>query len=204
MQLRGYFNMKRIQLILEPRLIPRFFLFLRQGVELRTRVGCSVKALLCDELGIRTEYLDERVQTLFLDGKPVDDVTSARVPDGSTLALSAAMPGLAGATLRKGGFYARMRGHISHKEETAPLRSRQGTVILKLFNFVGKELGPGFLKQGVWIKGKALEDFFQTQGDDFWGGCEEVHVDGKAIAPDQLPNVRWGEKKVFLQLHPSG
>jgi hypothetical protein len=195
--------MKCIQLTLEPRLIPRFFLFLRQGVELRTRVGCSVKTLLCDELGIRPEYLDERVQTLFLDGKPVDDVTSARVPDGSTLALSAAMPGLAGATLRKEGFYARMRGHISHREEPAPLCARQGTVILKLFNLLGKELGPGFLKRGVWIKGKALEEFFQTQGDDFWAGCGGIRVDGKTIAPDQLTNVRWEEKKVFLQLNPS-
>ena len=35
----------------------------------------------------------------MLDGKPVDDIGSSFLHDGSTLALSAAMPGLVGATL---------------------------------------------------------------------------------------------------------
>jgi hypothetical protein len=101
---------------LEDELIPRFFQLLQQGFAVKVQAGCSVKTLLCEQLGLSPEYLEERIQTIFLDGRPVDDVNSAIIEDGSTLALSAAMPGLAGATLRKGGYYAPMRGRGGSSE----------------------------------------------------------------------------------------
>jgi len=60
------------------------------------RVGLSVKKVLCEQWGISPEYLDKRVKTIFLNGNAVDDIDKAILQDGSTLALSAAMPGLAG------------------------------------------------------------------------------------------------------------
>jgi len=66
-------------------------------------VGCSIKNLLCNQFDITPEYLSDRISTIFLNGKPVDDVESAIIKDNSILALSGAMPGLVGATFRKGG-----------------------------------------------------------------------------------------------------
>ena len=62
-----------------------------------TPVGCSVKTMLNNTLGMDDNYVEDRIKTIFLDAKPVDDINTACINDGSVLALSGAMPGLAGA-----------------------------------------------------------------------------------------------------------
>jgi len=168
----------------------------------KAQVDCNIKTLLCEQLGLDPEYLETRIQTIFLDGRPVDDVNSAIVMDGSTLALSAAMPGLVGATLRKGSYYASMRSQISYREMALPKPPHKGIIFLKLFNLILKELGPIFLQKGVWINGKDISDFFIRQPDDFWKGCEEARIDGKKIDLDKLLDITWVNKHVFLQLMP--
>ena len=56
-------------------------------------------------------------------------------PEVGVLALSGAMPGLVGATMRRGGYYARMREGITHEETgKADGGGEQGFVVVKLFN----------------------------------------------------------------------
>ncbi len=90
-----------------------FFQFLQGGFFLGASVGCSIHELLCEQLGLGEEYVLQRITTLFLDGKPVDDIDSAVVRDGATLSLSAAMPGLVGAAMRRGGAFASLRSSIT-------------------------------------------------------------------------------------------
>ena len=87
---------------------------LTPSFRVRAQVGNDLKAFVCQQLGVHEVYFEERIQTIFLDNKPVDDVTKTVVRDGSVMALSAAMPGLVGATFRKGGQYSWMRKAISH------------------------------------------------------------------------------------------
>jgi hypothetical protein len=101
-------------------LVAGFFLLLQQGVKIRRRVGCSVDIFLREEIGAAPETI-EKIQSIMLDGKPVDDISSALIHDGSTLALSAAMPGLVGATLRRGGAYS-----PTMKQGKHALRERAG------------------------------------------------------------------------------
>lgn len=54
-------------------------------------------------LGLPHFYVEERIQTLLLNGLAVDDPDTAVLESGARLALSAAMPGVLGATLRRGG-----------------------------------------------------------------------------------------------------
>jgi len=187
-------------LCLEDDLIPRFFQLLQQGFIVKAQVGCSIKTLLCQQLDLSPEYLEERIQTIFLDGKPVDDVHSATVKQGSTLALSAALPGLVGASLRKGGYYAPMRSQISYREVTPSGPLQEGVIILKLFNLTLKELGPTFLKRGVWIDGGDLSDFFKRQPDDFWSAFKAARVDGKKFDLEKIPEIRLADRYVLLQL----
>jgi hypothetical protein len=190
----------KLSICLEGALVPSFFQLLQQGFAVKAQAGCSVKTLLCQQLGLSQEYLEERIQTIFLDGRPVDDVNSAIIEHGSTLALSAAMPGLAGATLRKGGYYAPMRSQISYRQVTTSKPLQEGMIFLKLFNLVLKELGPTFLKQGVWINGKDLSDFFKRQPDNFWAGCHMAQLGGKDLDVAELLEVKWADREVFLQV----
>ena len=159
-----------------------------------------MKSLLCEQLGLDPEYIEKRIKTLFLNGKPVDDINSAIIRNGSTLALSAAMPGLVGAVLRSGGFFASMRSTISHREETAVERPQEGMVSLKLFNILLREIGPAFLGRGIWILGKDLQNFIEGKLDDFWTGCKKATVDGKEVDLKKLSRIKWAAKDVFLRL----
>jgi hypothetical protein len=124
-----------------------FFLPLQEGIAIKTQVGLSIRTFLEQELGLTPEFIREKIKTVFLDGKPVDDFDQAILKDGSVLSLSGALPGLVGATMRSGGFFAGLRSQITYQEkESAPLQ-KEGTITLKIFNLLLKELGPIILKK---------------------------------------------------------
>jgi len=127
---------------------------LQRGVFCPIAARCPVGDFLTGQLGIDPAYIRDRIATVFLDGSVVDDLTTAIVRPGSTLTLSAAMPGLVGATLRRGGFYSAMRSEISWKAgdgERDGADGPPGTVRLKLFNTVLREIGPALLQRGVMV-----------------------------------------------------
>jgi len=189
----------KISLTVKPDRMSLFAPLLGQGFTLKIQAGISVRDLLCRQIGVSDDYLDQRIQTIFLDGKVVDNVDTAVIRQGSALALSAALPGLAGATLRRGGAYAAMRSQISHKNNTVDDSSENGTVMLKLFNIVALELGPMFLKQGIWIDGKILELFFQRVPDFFWDGCLTAEINGLSQHVRELSLLKL-EQQIFLKV----
>jgi hypothetical protein len=187
-------------LCIKDNLVPSFFQLMQRGFMVNARVRCSIKSLLCRQLGLIPKYLARRIQTILLDGRPVDEVESAVVKQESTLALSAALPGLVGATLRKGGYYAPLRSHISRSETASSQPIQEGTIFVKLFNLILKELGPTFLKRGIWINGRDLADFFKRQPHDFWSGCKCATVDGKKLDLDKLAHMKWPGRHVLLRV----
>lgn len=139
-----------------------FFPLLQQGVTVPATVGCSLKSLLCDQFAIPADYVTERVTTIFLNNSPVDDLEGTIIQDGSRVTLSAAMPGLVGATMRRGGFYAALRQGISHVTDGGAAAGKCGTVRLKLFNLLLAELGPLVLARGLILERGELADLLQT------------------------------------------
>jgi hypothetical protein len=191
----------RLSLIVKTALVPIFFQLLGQGFKVNVQTGCSVKELLCNQLGIDEDYLAERIKTIFLNAKVVDDVNSAIVNEGSILALSGAMPGLVGAILRSGGFYAAMRSQISHDKTRSPLPLQgTGKITLKLFNLVVKELGPVFLQKGILIKGHRLHEFIARQFEKLSSACKRCSLDGNSIDLKKLLDIDWKNEHVFLQV----
>lgn len=168
-----------------------FFSFLRQGFMVETPVGCSVKTMLNNTLGMDDNYVEDRIKTIFLDAKPVDDINTACINDGSVLALSGAMPGLAGATLRRGGELASFRGSISCRSDGKNALSQEGHVVLKLFNLLVNDLGPIFLKQGILLKKKQLEDFFDSRPVDFLPSLKSAYLDGHEINLDTWSEIKF-------------
>lgn len=133
-----------------------FFPLLQKGIGMRARLGIPVSAFLREGLGLSDATIEARIQTVFLDGRPVDDIEGALLREGSTLALAPAMPGLMGAMLRRGGYYAPMRNGITHRGDAAPQGTGEGLITVKLFGTALRELGPALLARGVVVDGKGL------------------------------------------------
>jgi hypothetical protein len=187
----------------KPGLVPLFFPILQRGFTVGIRTGCSVRALLSDQFGLSGEIIEGRIQTVFLDGKPVDDIDASIVQGGSILALSSAMPGLLGASLRRGGYYARMRSQISHVEKGEPSRRVDGRIVVKLFNLTIRELGPLFLERGIWLDGEEAGDLFKNRIRDVSEGCVQARVDDRIADPTEILSLDFSAGGVFLQVRPA-
>jgi hypothetical protein len=72
------------------------------------------------------------------------------------------MPGLVGATMRRGGFYAALRQGISHVTESGTAAGEGGTVRVKLFNLLLAELGPLVLARGLILERGELDELLQN------------------------------------------
>lgn len=189
-----------VTLTCEPPLHLFFALLFQQGFMLRARMGSSIREVLCDQCGIENDYLDERINTVFLDGKPVDDVDTAKISEGNVLALSASLPGFAGAALRKGGYYALMRSGITHTEDSGAGSQSDGFFTVKLFNIVAEELGPRFLANGVWLESGAFEEFFRGRATSVQSRCLALEVDNRKVDAAAFVEEEWSKKYKLVML----
>ncbi|MBM3299682.1 MAG: hypothetical protein FJY85_06990, partial [Deltaproteobacteria bacterium] len=177
-----------------------FSLLLQNGFRLRCMLGASIRTVLCDQFGVTEDYLDNRIGTLFLDDRPVDEVNGAVVRVGATLALSAAMPGLVGAAMRKGGPIASFRDGITHTGSEGVVTREEGFFTLKLYNMVARELGPLFLKRGIWVQADDLNEFFRTRSNMFWAGCQRIELQGVELLLEELLRGQWASEAVEVLL----
>jgi len=192
-----------LSLVVKPEYVQRFICFFTEGVMLPITTGGTLQETVCEQLGVAAEYFEERIQTIFLNFKAVDRPEEARVQAGAIVALSAAMPGLVGATMRRGGTYAPLRSNISFTETDGSLEREQGRITLKLLNMVGRELGPGFLAKGVYLTGEQLADFLVRSGGDLKAGCREAVLDAESTNWKQLCERDWAGRQVLLKVTSS-
>lgn len=181
------------------RILP-FFPLLQTGIDIPIENSISVQAILSEICGLTDAVIKNRIQTLFLNGNPVDDFNTAMVNSGDTLALSAAMPGLVGATMRSSGKLACFRSNISHRDSPGRASRPTGTVSLKLFNLLLKELGPGFLSRGVLISAKKINEFLNGFSPEDRQACDHVKLNGKPIDLADLSQIEWQAEMVALQV----
>ncbi len=173
---------------------------LQQGFWVKAPIGSSVKQLLCKQYMVEADYLMQRISTILLNGKPVDDVETAFLKDGSTLALAAAMPGLVGATMRRGGYYAAFRNTITHQGDAiAADPNKEGMVKIKLFSQIIPELGPLFLGSGIWVKNEDAAYIFKHRFQSLEPFISSAERDGQEIDPNHLANLNWTEN-LFLKI----
>lgn len=137
----------------------------------------------------------------MLDGKPVDDIGTALLHNGSVLALSAAMPGLVGATLRRGGAYSSFRSAITYHESGTACTPGEGWVRIKIFNLLMAELGPDLLRKGVLLRSADLLGFLAERAREFQQGCS-VTLNSRSIDVGMLDrNAGLGKAdQVFLSV----
>jgi hypothetical protein len=97
---------------------------LREGVAVSLRPGLSLRQTMVQDLGFCPECVEERVQTVFLDGSPVDDIDADQARQGCTLALAGALPGVAGIAMRRDSPVGVFREGIAH--DAMPDNRRRG------------------------------------------------------------------------------
>ncbi|MCP4132686.1 MAG: hypothetical protein GY754_17100 [bacterium] len=168
-------NITTISLRAENRVVSMVLILLQRRFGIQAKTGCCIREFLAEECGIDEGYIIEKIKTIFLNSKPVDNIDTALIRNGSTLALSGAMPGLVGALMRTGSIYSSLRSPITYREEdySRPVE-HTGMVGLKLFNLVLQDLGPGFLHRGIFMQTPDISSFLQDQTGEFWSGCREI------------------------------
>ncbi len=147
-----------IRITVKKKSLPLFTTLLQSGIELNSTTDTSIGIFLSRLQPFPPDYIAETVQTIFLNGTAVDDLSLKLTGDRPVLALSGAMPGLAGAIFRKNSFHAALRTDTrATGRDTAGAQAN--TVVLKLFNRIARERGPELLAQGVAMKSRSLRDF---------------------------------------------
>lgn len=166
--------------------LPWLLPLLQQGFEVQITTNSTVWSVLCRDLGLPPEYVETRIQTVFIDGQPVDSLDQGRVAAGATLALSAAMPGLVGAILRRGSFYAAMRREITYRDEEQDSPAEPGLINLKLFNLLAAELGPHLAARGIWLPCRRWKEFLEYCPPDSWAGLLLIRWNGREVSLAEL------------------
>ncbi|MFC1662292.1 hypothetical protein ACFL3S_12715, partial [Gemmatimonadota bacterium] len=99
---------------------------------------------------------------------------------GAVLALSGAMPGLVGATMRRGGYYSRMREGISHsgsdaaggtaagEAEEADRGGEGNLVIVKLFNRPLADLAETLAARPLLVRADHVEGLDSGAAEGGW------------------------------------
>lgn len=184
-KLKELHHIDRLELFPSQRQIPRFCTLMQKGCFVRVQTGCSLSDLLCDQFQISPEYIRNEIKVIFLDNSPVDDLDSAIIKEGGVLALSAAMPGLVGAAMRRDGL-SWMRASISYRENESEQGKQDGIVNIKLFNQVMADLGESFLKRGVYVDSRFLSGFLDRFAKEFWTDVREIVKNDEMITKDEM------------------
>lgn len=138
--------------------LPLFTTVLQSGIEVKTSHGQTLAKFLHNFPGFTAEYLADTVQTIFLNGTAVDDLALPLTGKKPVLALSAAMPGLAGAIFRRNSFHSALRTETKSLQSEVE-RQDSITVTLKLFNSIARDRGAYFLQAGLCMRADLLAGF---------------------------------------------
>ncbi|HIP40293.1 MAG TPA: hypothetical protein EYG88_13090 [Desulfocapsa sulfexigens] len=152
--------MKQIRLFVNTEVPGGFTTLLQGGIFLKAEQGETIGDLITSLPGFTMEYARQKIQTIFLDGLPADDLDQQLWGKKAVIAISAAMPGLAGAIFRKGGMHASLRTETAGKLSENGQNTRPLQVRLKLFNMIAAERGLEILDEGCVLPAAALEKFF--------------------------------------------
>ncbi|MCT4626827.1 hypothetical protein [Halodesulfovibrio sp.] len=163
--------------------------------EVAADIGDTILNFLTNRLGMEEEYIDSQVKTIFIDGKPVDDITTATIPENARIALGAIAPGAAGMTMCRNSPISSLRSGITYTN-TAPVTTiTEGVVTLLLFNAVMKDMGLQILEKGVTIPAAKLEQATKEAPDSILSAT----LDETSITPEEL--LHWVQKNPQTKIH---
>lgn len=185
----------KIELSVSPDSIAGFTTLLQGGIFIEVPCNTQIGDLLTSLPGFSRDYVQSRVETIFIDGLPADSLSQPLTTSGTVLAISAAMPGLAGAIFRKNSVHASLRTSPTADVET---ESAEKTiqVRLKLFNMIAVERGEQLLYEGCVVKASTIQYFFNYR-KQLLKQIAEIRVNG-ALADFEDLHLWLNRKKNIL------
>ena len=175
-----------------------FATVLQAGIKIKCPPGVTVGKFLHGLPDFTMEYITEVIETIFLDGNPVDDLEDTFTAPNQTLALSSSMPGLAGAILRRNSFHAALRSEV--KKADSNKYREETTVLVKLFNTVAQARGPRLLEDGVIISAERLDKLF-TARHTLLERVSDIEYSGKHLSASELITLLKGSTDISLTIH---
>ncbi|MDL2267250.1 hypothetical protein LJC46_04595 [Desulfovibrio sp. OttesenSCG-928-G15] len=133
---------------------PAWKLLMQSGVVVRCTVGITFDLMLRREFGLTEEQIAP-VDSIILDGMPVDEPEHTVVPGGSRLALASGLPGITGLSMKKGSAVRGLRSGITHTR-SAEVTPTPGEITLSLYSLTLPELAGHFLARGVGVTPEQL------------------------------------------------
>ncbi len=189
----------RVSLLVSPAVLPRFTTLLQNGIFLEVPQGTTICDMLLTLPGFTAEYIRNRVETVFLDGLPADNMGQKLFGKATVLALSAAMPGLAGAIFRKGGVHASLRTESATEHEGISTIKAPVQIRLKLFNIIAVERGALLLSEGCRFSASALIKFLSYR-PPLLKGILQLSVNEQTVSPDMLADKLPMNDRIHLQV----
>ena len=194
--------MVKVSLVIDGDGLAKFTTLLQSGFLLDVPQGESIGDLLASLPGFSRDYIMQRVQTIFLDGLPADDLDQQLFGEDAVVALSAAMPGLAGAIFRKNGIHASLRTTADRPLSKSPVASTPITVRLKMFNMIAVEKGDHILSSGCTLAASSLAKFLDYR-HTLSSQLKSLAVNGQNISLQELFSLLEKEDTIELTVRSS-
>ena len=176
-------NIPHVTITSPPDAVSMFATVLQAGIKIKCPPDLTVGKFLHSLPDFSMEYITEVIETIFLDGNPVDDLEDTFNAPNQTLALSSSMPRLAGAILRRNSFHAALRS--TTKTVASTKYREETTVLVKLFNTVAQARGPKLLEGGVIISAERLDKLF-TARHTLLDRVTDIEYSGKHLSASEL------------------
>lgn len=174
-----------------------FTTILQSGILLPCQTHTPLGVFLDSLPDFDIAYISERIQTIFLDGNALDDLEQPLSNPRHILALSAAMPGLAGAIFRRNSMCAALRTRPS---QAAQMESEEETMVhLKLFNMIAQEKGAGILAMGGYFTGENLHEFLGRR-PSLLQSISSIELDRQPVQPDIFLSRLLGDDQYHLKI----
>lgn len=153
----------------------------REGLGVDIAAGRSLRQTLTEDLGLAAECVEQRIQTVFLDGSPVDNIDTDHARPGSALALASALPGVAGICMQRQSRIGVYREGITHQGgPDVPATDRRLRITLKLFNNVAVECLAQVLAHGVEVRSGRLAELLEANPEAL--ADASLRLDGQELS----------------------
>lgn len=196
----SFHHVPRLELFVAAGDTKKYTTLLQSGILWQSNATTTVGQFLSSLPGFTHKYIVEHIETIFLNGQPIDDLATQLNGPSAVLALSAAMPGLAGAIFRKNSFHAPLRTTDYHALPDSLPRAKSVVVQLKCFNCIAREKGQTLLHNGCFFKSDSLVKFLSYRGKLFTD-LLSMRYNDKPINLGGLEPLLHQSETIFLRIY---